>query len=239
MRRRRRRDRGNNSSYGGLKRAITAPLSTRPQGFGPGRTNVNCTLVLPASQYNQIVSFKLGDVLTSTQEFQTYYPRYEVFKFVSLGVTVYPASVAPSATSELYILNRWAESSLITDQSIKVTDGVKIVPANIVRPRTFIFKIENYESNSYNMNAWHDVNNTSAQSWIYFYSGSINSVWAVRFDIRVAFAQPCPQSMPTKLPTMYTVVDGTRVALPTTSTTDTKCILDEGGSINSTSGLSK
>lgn len=228
MRRRRRRNRGFASSNGGLKKAITSPLSTRPQGFGPGRTNVNCTLVLPASQYNQIVSFKLGDVLTSTQEFQTYYPRYEVFKFLSLGVTVYPASVAPSATSELYILNRWAESSLITDQSIKVTDGVKIVPANIVRPKTFIFAIMNYESNSYNMKSWHDVNNTSAQSWIYFYSGSINSVWSVRFDIRVAFAQPCPQTMPTKLPTAYTIVNGTRMIAQSSLETEAKDEPKEG-----------
>lgn len=210
-RRRRRRNGGNASRIGGFKRAITAPLSVRPQGFGPSRMSVNCTFSIPATQFSNITSFKLSDVLDSTQEFQTYSPRFEVFKYLMFGVTVYPASVLPSGASCLYILNRWSESSLIDATSIVNADGVKTVPANLVRPKTFSFLIENYESNSYNLKSWHDVNNNGAQSWLYFYSGSINTTWSVRFDVRVAFAQPVPMTMPTKKLPAYTVINGKRI----------------------------
>lgn len=183
---------------GGLVRSITDPLSVRPQGFGPGRVILNCTKILQSSDYSTLVAFKIGDVLTSTQEWLTYSPRYEIYKYLMLGITVYPAASGSSTTSQLYILNRWAESSMIDGTSIKVADGVKIVPANIVRPKTFTFIIEPYESNNFNMQSWHDVNNNGAESWIYFYSGSIATQWSVRFDVRIAFAQPVPLTMPTK-----------------------------------------
>lgn len=201
-RRRQRRNRGNQPN-GSLVRSITNPLSVRPQGFGPGRTTVNCTKMLDPSDFSNLVSFKLGDVLAATQEWQTYSPRYEIYKYVTFGVTVFPSAINSSGTSQLYILNRWAETSLIDSTSVKVADGVKIVPANIVRPKTFTFIIENYESNQFNMQSWHDVNNNGAQSWIYFFSGSVACQWQVQFDIRVVFAQPCPLTMPTKL-TYYT-----------------------------------
>lgn len=209
-RRRRRRNRGNASTSDSLRNAITSPLSVRPQGFGPGRTTLNCTKILQASDYSTLTTFKLGDVLNSTQEWQTYSPRYEIYKYLAFGVTVYPAVSGSSTTSQLYILNRWAESSMIDATSIKVADGVKIVPANIVRPKTFTFRIEPYESNSFNLQSWHDVNNNGAESWLYVYSGSIASQWAIRFDVRVSFAQPCPLTMPTKT-VYYTVENGQKV----------------------------
>lgn len=203
----RRRNRGN-----AIASAITAPLSIRPQGFGPSRMSINCTKILDGSDYNTLIAFKWGDVLNSTQEFQTYSPRYEIYKILLVGVTVYPSAV-PSGpgNAQLYILNRWAESSLIDAQSMKVADGVKIVPANIVRPKTFTFTIPHYESTNFNMQSWHDVNNNGWQSWIYIYSGSIAVSWSVTFNIRVCFAQSTPLTMPTAKLTSYTIINGERV----------------------------
>jgi hypothetical protein len=94
-----------------------------------------------------------------------------------------------------------------------VADGVKIAPANILRPKTFTFTIANYESSDFNMKNWHDVNVNGAQSWLYLYSGSNGSIWSVRFDIRIAFAQPVPLTMPEKKIPIYTVINGKRLKL--------------------------
>jgi hypothetical protein len=181
-----------------FKQTIRQPLTQKMQGFGPGRISINCTQQISQQPFTSLVSFKLRDVLVMTNEFLTYSARFEVYKLEMLGITIMPTQAHnQSMNTSLYVLNRWVDSTLIDSDTMPEADGVKIVPSNTVKPVTLTFKMMNFQSaNGFNYSSWHDVNDVTCESLTYFYCPDSNVNWSVRFDIRVAFAQPVPLTMP-------------------------------------------
>lgn len=191
-----------------MKNTIRQPLTQKTQGFGPGRITINCTSEIEPTSFQNLTTFKLRDILAATDEYLTYSARFEVYKIELYAITIYPTHTTASnnTVKPLYILNRWVDNTLIDASTIREADGVKIVSPNILKPTTLTYIIPNFQgSNGFCFQSWHDVNDMSAESLTYFYSPASTVYWTVRFDIRVAFAQPVPLTMPSSTKIKATV----------------------------------
>lgn len=129
----------------------------------------------------------------------------------AIGVTVYPVIPIQSAgvSYPLYIAMRYAGTSQLNQQSIKLADGTKIFYPYNNRAKTFMYKMENYQGLSgYNFMAWHDTDDHNYDTHLWFYSGTTQVTYSISINIRVVFAQPTPIYTQSRTLTKYEIVEG-------------------------------
>lgn len=209
-----------------IRRAINYPLSTKTQGFGPGRLTVNCTHTIEAQHFANITYYKLRDILANTKEFLTYQDRYECFKLEAVAVTVIPTFPMSSVGHPLplYIAMRYAQTSQLDQTSIKLADGTKIFYPYNNRAKTFSWIMENYQGASgYNFMAWHDTDDHNYDTHLWFYTGNDFVAYTIIINFRVIFAQPTPVYIQSSV-SRYEIIDGKTVKVTETKDKDEKGI---------------
>lgn len=186
----------NNNRRKGRYTARAPFVSTRIQRYGPGFASTCCNgLYTLNSTDDSIVSVSLPSVALGSPEFPLYGSMYKWYKLKRLEVTFLPLNYI-DVNSGVFFQIQWKRMTDLDDTAnIERDDNSKYVGANILQPKTFVFKppkavITTFQNTSYNFRDWMP-SSSSAQNWpislYYKKKGLATTDWTINVQFYIDF----------------------------------------------------
>lgn len=173
-----------------LKNKINKPFKQDVTGVGPGYFAINITRTI-LNQYSTLSYTTLSSIILDSTEFMEYSGKFEIFKILIIGVTVFPNDTLDNVPT--YINFDWF-SGINSEAAIINSDRTKIIFNDAKEKRTFYFKtidiVLDSSSTPINMAQWNLTNVPTLPGSFYFYTPKTAITLSCRVDVRVLFARP-------------------------------------------------
>lgn len=173
-----------------MKAKINKPYKQDITGVGPGYFTINITKTI-LNQYSTLSYISLSSIILDSDEFMEQSGKFEIFKILLIGVTVFPNDTLDNVPT--YVNFDWL-SGINSENAIINSDRTKIVFNDAKEKRSFYFKpiniVLNSSSTPINMAQWNLTNVATLPGSFYFYTPRTEVILSCRIDVRVLFARP-------------------------------------------------